>query len=119
MRFSNGTRDTKFAAAFDAVFTSEGVEIVRTPYRAPNANAVAERWIRSAREECLDYLLIVSEGHLRRVLTAYAAYYNHARPHQGRDQRPPVESPLRSSQGPVRRRDVLGGLLHDYYRDVA
>ncbi len=80
---------------------------------------MAERWIRSAREECLDHLLIVGEGHLRRVLTAYAAYYNHARPHQGRDQRLPVEAAPCSPQGPVRRRDVLGGLLHDYYRDVA
>src|SRR5919202_5106580 len=119
VRYLLHDRDTKFAPAFDMVFTSEGVEIVRTPYRAPNANAVAERWIRSAREECLDHLLILGQAHLRRVLTAYADYYNHARPHQGRDQRPPVESPLRSSQGPVRRRDVLSGLLHDYYRDAA
>jgi putative transposase len=91
---------------------------------------VAERWVRSAREECLDHLLIVGEecldhllivgeGRLRHVLTAYTAYYNHARPHQGRDQRPPVEAAPCSPQGPVWRRDVLGGLLHDYYRDVA
>jgi putative transposase len=119
MRYLLHDRDSKFAPAFDTVFASEGVEVIRTPYRAPNANAVAERWIRSAREECLDHLLIVGEGHLRRVLTAYADYYNHARPHQGRDQRPPLERAPRSPQGPVRRRDVLGGLLHDYYRDVA
>ena len=112
-------RDSKFAPAFDAVFTSEGVEIVRTPYRAPNANAVAERWIRSAREECLDHLLIVGEGHLRRVLTAYAAYYNHARPHQGLGQRTPVAPATPPGCGPIRRRVRLGGLLGDYYREAA
>ena len=103
----------------DCVFAAEGVAIVRTPFRAPNANAIAERWVRSVRAECLDHLLVLGEAHLRRVLTAYADYYNHARPHQGREQRPPLERAPRSPQGPVRRRDVLGGLLHDYYRDVA
>src|SRR5919112_1968923 len=76
VRFPIRDRDTKFSAAFDTVFRSEGATIVRTPYRAPNANAVAERWIRSAREECLDHLLILNEAHLRRVLTAYVIFYN-------------------------------------------
>jgi putative transposase len=118
-RFLLRDRDAKFPAAFDTVFRSEGVTIVRTPYRAPNANAVAERWIRSAREECLDHLLILNEAHLWRVLTAYVAYYNRARPHQGLDQCTPVAPDRRWSHGPIRRRDVLGGLLHDYYRDAA
>ena len=90
-------------AAFDTVFTSEDVTIIRTPVRAPNANAFAERWIRSARDECLDKILILSEGHLRRVLSTYVAYYTTARPHQGIEQRCPflVESAARD--GPIER----------------
>jgi putative transposase len=95
------------------------VEVLRTPYRAPQANAVAERWVGSVRRECLDHLLIVSEAHLRHVLTAYVAYYNEARPHQGQDQRTPVPRGGAAGQGPVRRRDVLGGLLREYFREVA
>ena len=84
LRFLIHDRDPKFPAAFDTVFTSENVTIIRTPIRVPNANAVAERWIRSAREECLDKIL--SEEHLRRVLATYVDDYNHARPHQGINQ---------------------------------
>ncbi len=118
-RFLIRDRDAKFPPSFDTVFGSEGVTIVRTPYRAPNANAVAEQWVRSAREECLDHLLILNEAHLRRVLSAYVGYYNRARPHQGLDQRTPVAPDGTPSHGPVRRRDALGGLLHDYYRETA
>ena len=118
-RFLIRDRDAKFPPAFDAVFAAEGVEIVRTPYRAPNANAIAERWVRSARAECLDHLLVASEAHLRRVLTDYIAFYNRARPHQGLAQRCPVPLPPPVPDGPVRRRDRLGGLLHDYYREGA
>ena len=71
------------------------------------------------RRECLDHLLIVSEGHLRRVLSAYVAHYNRARPHQGIGQRTPVAPDETRSHGPVRRRDALGGLIHDYYREAA
>ncbi len=102
------------------MFTSEEVTIIRTPVQAPNANAFAERWIRSVCEECLDKLLILGERHLARVLTTYVAYYNQARPHQGIDQRCPVplaQSPARD--GPIERRDLLGGVLHDYYRRAA
>jgi putative transposase len=112
-------RDGKFPPAFDTVFATEGVEVIRTPYRAPNANAHAERWIRSARAECLDHLLIASEAHLRRVLAEYVTYYNLARPHQGLEQRCPVALATPARDGPVRRRDRLGGLLHDYYREAA
>jgi putative transposase len=112
-------RDAKFPPAFDAVFAAEGVAVVRTPSRAPNANAYAERWVRSARAECLDHLLIASEAHLRRVLAEYVAYYNHARPHQSLEQRCPVALPAPAREGPVRRRDRLGGLLRDYYREAA
>ena len=112
-------RDSKFVAAFDTVFAAEGVAIVRTPYRAPNANAVAERWVRSIRQECLDHLLILNEAHLHRVLTTYADHYNHARPHQGLGQRTPVAAAAPPGCGPIRRRARLGGLLADHYREVA
>ncbi len=112
-------RDCKFVAAFNGVFQSEGVTIIRTPYRAPNANAVAERWIRSVRQECLDHLLIVSEAHLRRVLHIYVGFYNEARPHQGLDQHTPVTAPPPASHGPIRCRALLGGLLRSYDREAA
>jgi putative transposase len=112
-------RDSTFVPGFDAVFRSEGVEIVRTPYRTPTANAVAERWVGSVRRECLDHLLIVSEAHLRRVLSAYVAYYNQVRPHQSLDQRTPVPRADGTSHGPIRRRDQMGGLLREYYREAA
>ena len=73
----------------------------------------------SVRRECLDHLLIVSEAHLRHVLAAYVAYYNEARPHQGLGQRTPVPRATSGGQGPIRRRDRLGGLLREYDRDVA
>ena len=107
MRFVLHDRDAKFPASFDTVFAAENMEVILTPYRAPNANAYAERWVRSVREECLDHLLIFSERHLDSVLKEYNRYYNQARPHQY------------SARGVVQRRNVLGGLIHDYYRDVA
>ena len=123
-------RDAKFTVSFDSVFASEDVKAVLTPYRSPKANAFAERWVRTVREECLDHLLIISEGHLRRVLTEYVEYYNRRRPHQGIGQRVPIplpdkrivstasaaSTPSVSTRDPVRCRDVLGGILHDYYR---
>ena len=112
-------RDSKFSPGFAAVFRSEGVEVVRTPYRAPSANAIAERWVGSVRRECLDHLLIVSEAHLRRVLTVYVGHYNQARPHQGLEQRTPLPPTERAERGPIRRRDLLGGLLREYYREAA
>ncbi len=112
-------RDTKFVTTFDTVFTSEGVTIIRTPARAPNANAFAERWVRSVREECLDKILILGENHLRRVMTAYGMYYNTARAHQGIEQQCPIRLDNRSRAGPIERRDILGGVLHDYYRRAA
>ncbi len=118
-RFLIHDRDAKFPPAFDTVFAAEGIEVVRTPYQTPTANAYAERWVRPAREECLDHLLIAGEGHLRRMLAAYVAHYNKARPHQGLGQDCPT--PLRAPhpQGPVQWRDVLGGLVHEYHREAA
>ena len=76
MRFVLHDRDTKFPISFDAVFVLRDFEAILTPYRAPNANAYAERWVRSVREECLDHLLIINERHLEHVLTEYSQYYN-------------------------------------------
>lgn len=119
MRFVLHDRDAKFPASFDTVFTAENMEVILTPCRAPNANAYAERWVRSAREECLDHLFIFSERHLDSVLKEYGRYYNQARPHQGLRQQIPESANQQLGQGAVRRRDVLGGLIHDYFRDVA
>lgn len=82
-------RDTKYVAGFDEVFRSEGADIVRTPSRTPNANAHAERIVRTVRTECLDHLLIVNARHLERVLRSYVRHYNDHRPHQGIDQEIP------------------------------
>lgn len=108
--------DKKFSSSFDTVFYAEGIKIIHTPFRAPRANAFAERWVRSIREECLDHILILNENHLGRVLKEYVEYYNHARPHQGIDQGFPVSGPIRNTRGPVHRRDILGGVIHDYFR---
>jgi transposase len=112
-------RDTKFTSTFDRVFQSEGIHVIQTPVRAPNANCYAERWIRSAREACLDKLLIFNENHLRRVMREYIAYYNTARPHQGIAQGIPIPGLPLDAHGPVRCRKVLGGIHHDYYREAA
>jgi putative transposase len=112
-------RDAKYTATFDTVFAAENVEIIRTPYRAPRANAFAERWIRTAREAILDRVLILNATHLRRVMIEYIGYYNRARPHQGIEQRCPIPIDLSRAGGPVQCRDVLGGIVHDYYREAA
>jgi putative transposase len=111
-------RDTKFTAAFDAVFTAVSTRIIRTPVRAPRANAIAERWVASARRECLDRMLIVGERHLRLVLSEYVEHYNVHRPHRTLGQNPPAgrEHPpaVLGTNVRVLRRDRLGGLIHEY-----
>jgi putative transposase len=119
IRFLIRDNDQKFTQAFDTVFRSEGIDVISTPYRAPNANAFAERWIRSAREECLDKLLIINQAYLRRVMREYMAFFNTARPHQGLAQQIPVPRMTHENTGPVRCCTVLGGIIHDYYRDAA
>jgi putative transposase len=93
--------------------------VIHLPYRAPNSNAFAERWVRTVREECVDKLLIINEGHLRRVMNEYSAHYNQQRPHQGIDQQTPVPFPLPATHGKIQCRDVLGGIIRQYYREAA
>jgi putative transposase len=115
-RFLIHERDTKFSRAFDSTFRSEGIEIVRTPTHAPNANAHAERWVGSVRRECLDRLLIFGRRQLEHVLRVYIRHFNQQRPHPALDLRPPERS-NRTDTSPtetlhpeqVRRRDLLGG----------
>jgi putative transposase len=115
-------RDKRFCAVFDQVFCAEGIEILRTPWRAPRANAYAERFIRTVRTECLDRLFIVNEDHLASVLETYVEHYNTERPHRGRGLVPPtgekVVTPLTAFDS-VKRRDRLGGLIHEYHRTAA
>jgi putative transposase len=116
-RFLIRDRDAKFTAAFDAVLTAAGVRIIRTPVRAPRANAIAERWIASARRECLDRMLITGERHLRLVLSEYTDHYNSHRPHRALRQDPPAGRPHPATLAAnvrVLRRDRLGGLIHEY-----
>ena len=118
VRFLIHDRDAKFSAAFDEVFRTEGIRVIRTPFRAPNANAHAERFVRTLREECLDSLLIVGRRQLERVLREYLDHYNRERPHRALDLRPPQPSqviPLRPQpDAAVQRRNRLGGLIHEY-----
>jgi transposase InsO family protein len=112
-------RDTKFTGVFDAVFASEGIRILRTPVRAPRANAIAERWIGTVRRELLDRMLIVNRCHLAHVLAEYVAHFNHHRPHRALHQAAPLRplSPPESQPDlRLRRRDRLGGLIHEYAR---
>ncbi len=108
-------RDAKFPPTFDAVFAAQRVRIVRTPFRAPRANAVAERWVGTVRRECLDWLLIVGERHLRHVLRVYIHHYNTRRPHRALRLQVPVHAPQPAAPpAAVVRCDRLGGLLHEY-----
>ncbi len=95
---------------------AENVTLIRTPIQAPKANAIAERWTPLVHEECVDKILIRNERHLHRVLTRYVDSYKHARPHQGMAQQCPIPLGRAQSDDPVERRDLLGGVLHDYYR---
>jgi putative transposase len=121
VRFLIRDRDSKYSGAFDEVVRSEGTRIVRTPVRAPKANAIAERFVRSVRAECLDWLLILNRRHLERVLRVYVDHYNRERPHRALELRAPEsdERRERSPVGEIRRRDRLGGLIHEYYRAAA
>jgi transposase InsO family protein len=124
-RFLIRDRDSKFTRAFDDVFASDGAQVITTPVQAPNANAFAERWVRTVRQECLDWLLIWGRRHLEAVLDEYVRHYNDERPHRTLDLRPPTVTSAESAPHVVaiatvvRRRDRLGGLVHEYYQDAA
>jgi hypothetical protein len=114
--------DSKYGRSFARV--AAGIEVLRTPYRAPKADvprarAICERFLGSLHRECLDHILILGEGHPQRTIRKYASYFNHARPHQGIEQRIPCppESLLHSSK--IVSLPILGGLHHDYHRQAA
>src|SRR5438270_6456984 len=116
-RFLIRDRDSKFTSVFDAVFASEAMRILRTPVRAPRANAIAERWIGTVRRELLDRMLIVNRHQLEAVLAEYVAHFNTHRPHRTLNQAAPLQplpTPASPSQPRVLRRDRLGGLIHEY-----
>jgi transposase InsO family protein len=111
-------RDTKFTASFDEVFASEGIRVIKTPVRSPRANAYAERWVRTVRTECLDWILILGRRHLEQVLRQYVGHYNQQRPHRGIELGVPVPG-IRVTAAPpaqhIHRHDVLGSLIHEYH----
>ena len=121
VRFLIHDRDAKFPRAFDALLESDGINLIHTPVRAPNANAHLERSVATVRRECLDRLLIVGRGQLQHVLRVYVTHYNAGRPHRALDLRPPdstIRPPIAAAATPhplqVNRRDLLGGLIHEY-----
>jgi transposase InsO family protein len=117
VRFLIRDRDTKFTAAFDAVFAAEEVQVMATPVRAPRANAYAERWVGTVRREVLDRTVIFGRRHLVSVLAEYADHYNVHRPHRALGQAPSVgrhESAVFVPAASVVRRDRLDGLIHEY-----
>jgi putative transposase len=122
VRFLIHDRDAKFSGSFDEVFRTEEIRVIRTPVRSPQANAFAERCVKTLRHEALDWTLILGRRHLDRVLTSYVRHYNAERPHRGIELRAPEKKnhiepveivPL------VKRRDLLGGLIHEYHAVAA
>jgi transposase InsO family protein len=122
-RFLIRDRDSKFSREFDEVFRSQGLRVIKAPVRAPQARAHAERWVGSVRRECLDRILIIGRRHLDHVLATYVVHYNEHRPHRALAQRPPLSKLPAHDKQPtaevinldrVRRRDRLGGLIHEY-----
>jgi putative transposase len=122
VRFLIRDRDSKFTRAFDDVWRAVGTQVILTPIQAPNANAVAERWVGTVRRECLDHLLLAGRRQLVRVLHGYVEHCNRHRPHRGLGLSAPEPSERCEQADPsaaarhLHRRDVLGGLLHEYVR---
>jgi len=121
VRFLIRDRDRKFTRRFDEVFQGSGIRIVRTPIQAPQANGIAERFVRTVRSECLDWLLVLNARHAERVLAVFTDHYNHHRAHRSLKLMPPEgrsvpESCLHQQPASVIRRDRLGGVIHEYER---
>ena len=118
IKFLIRDRDSKFTEAFDEVLAGNGTRVIQTPVRSPRANSYAERFVGTLRRECLDHVLILGEGHLRRVLAEYARHYNGHRPHQGLQQKPPLREPGHPVDitAPIEHRRVVGGLISEYRR---
>jgi putative transposase len=119
-RFLIRDRDSKYSGPSDEIFRAGGIRIVKTPVRAPQANAIAERFVRTVRAECLDWLLILNRRHLERVLRICVQHYNVHRPHRALRLQPPQPAdPPPPAVGEIQRHNRLGGLIHEYYRDAA
>jgi putative transposase len=121
MKYLVRDRDSRYTAAFDTVFRNEGIAIVKTGIQVPRMNAIMERWVRSCRAELLDRTLIVNQAHLLHALREYEAFYNEHRPHRAlraaaplRPLPQPITEPDRLDHFDIRRRDRLGGILHEY-----
>jgi putative transposase len=121
VRFLIRERDSTYSGAFDEVLRSERIRTEKTPVRAPRANAIAERFVRTVRSECLDWLLILNRRHLEPVVRVYVGHDNTQRPRCGVGLRPPDPTNLGAapSRGEVRRHDRLGGRIHEYCRAAA
>jgi transposase InsO family protein len=122
IRFLIRDRDAKFSRSFDTVLRSEGMRVIRSPIQAPNANAYAERVIETIRAECLDWTLIWGPRHLDRTLRIYGEHYNRGRPHRALGLASPLAAagePIAVNPRDVRRRDLLGGLIHEHYGAAA
>ncbi|MGZ5261940.1 MAG: integrase core domain-containing protein [Burkholderiales bacterium] len=123
IRYLIRDRDAKFSGSFDEVFVSDGVRVILTPVRAPRANAFAERFVRTVRTECLDWMLIRNRRHLRRVLEEYVDHYNAQRPHRGLALDTPrgaiKSQPSTAACASIRARSRLGGLIHEYHPAAA
>ena len=111
-----GDRDAKWSARGRGRLGEAGIHVVLTPYRAPDANAYAERFVRSIKEECLDRVILFGDHHLRRTMAEYVEHYHRERNHQGLANALIAGPPATSRVGPIRRRPRLGGLLNYYVR---
>jgi putative transposase len=114
-------RDSTDSGLLDEVFRGGGIRVVKTPVRAPQANTIAERFIRTVRAECLDWLLILNRRHLERVPRVYVEHDNTQRPHRALRLQPPQprKPPPSAIVGEIERHDSLGGLIHESHRHAA